>query len=106
MAKGIPARCDPPESSPLLDGWSRPPTSSTTTTTAAPIENDDGIILTPTENLNSAKLNSENDHRLFMAFSIVGMYIGDCTVTDPDSVQVSYPNFISDMKNVGAQIIL
>ena len=70
------------------------------------VENDDGIILTPTENLNSAKLNSENDHRLFMAFSIVGMYIGDCTVTDPDSVQVSYPNFISDMKNVGAQIIL
>ena len=40
-----------------------------------------------------------------MAFSIAAMYIGDCTVTDPDSVQISYPNFISDMQNVGAQII-
>ena len=68
-------------------------------------ENDDGMILTPTKNLIPAELNSENDHRLFMAFSIVGMYIGDCTVTDPDSIQVSYPNFISDMKNSGAQII-
>ena len=68
-------------------------------------ENDDGMILTPTKNLIPAELNSESDHRLFMAFSIIGMYIGDCTVTDPDSIQVSYPNFISDMKNSGAQII-
>ena len=56
-------------------------------------EHEDGMKLTPNENLSSGELNSENDH------------IGDCTVTDPDSVQISYPNFISDMKNVGAQII-
>ena len=68
-------------------------------------EHEDGMKLTPYENLSSGVLNSENDHRLFMAFSIAAMYIGDCTVTDPDSVQISYPNFISDMKNVGAQII-
>ena len=68
-------------------------------------ENDDGMILTPTKNHTPAEFNSENDHRLFMAFSIASMYIGDCTVTDPDSVQVSYPNFIKDMKNCGAQII-
>ena len=68
-------------------------------------ENDDGMILTPTKNHTPAEFNSENDHRLFMAFSIASMYIGYCTVTDPDSVQVSYPNFIKDMKNCGAQII-
>ena len=68
-------------------------------------EHEDGMKLTPNENLSSGELNSENDHRLFMAFSIAAMYIGDCTVTDTDSVQISYPNFISDMKNVGAQII-
>ena len=68
-------------------------------------EHEDGMKLTPNENLSSGELNSENDHRLFMAFSIAAMYIGDCTVTDPASVQISYPNFISDMKNVGAQII-
>ena len=68
-------------------------------------ENNDGMVLTPTENLNPAELNAENDHRLFMAFSIIGMYIGDCSVTDPDSVKVSYPDFITDMKNSGGKII-
>ena len=67
-------------------------------------ENDDGMILKSTQKFNASELNSENDHRLFMAFSIVAMYIGDCIVTDPDSVSVSYPNFIKDMKNAGAQI--
>ena len=45
-----------------------------------------------------------NDHRLFMAFSIVGMFIGKCTVSDPDAVKVSYPEFISDLVNSGAKI--
>ena len=65
-------------------------------------EKEDGIILRKTEDIHSAELNSENDHRLFMAFSIVGMFVGECTVSDPDAVKVSYPEFISDMKNVGA----
>ena len=65
-------------------------------------EKEDGMILKKSEEIHSAELNSENDHRLFMAFSIVGMFVGDCTVSDPDAVRVSYPEFISDMKNVGA----
>ena len=65
-------------------------------------ERDDGMILKKSEKIHPAELNSENDHRLFMAFAIVGMFVGDCTVSDPDSVKVSYPEFISDMKNVGA----
>jgi len=65
-------------------------------------EQDDGMILKRTNEIRSAELNSENDHRLFMAFSIAGMFVGDCTVSDPDAVKVSYPEFISDMKNVGA----
>jgi len=65
-------------------------------------EKEDGMILRKTEDFHSAELNSENDHRLFMAFSIAGMFVGECTVSDPDAVKVSYPEFISDMKNVGA----
>lgn len=67
-------------------------------------ENEDGMILELGDRLNSAELNSENDHRLFMAFCITGMFIGDCTVTDPDSVNVSYPNFIDEMNRLGAEI--
>jgi 3-phosphoshikimate 1-carboxyvinyltransferase len=67
-------------------------------------EKDDGIILKKSSELYPAELNSENDHRLFMAFSIVGMFVGECTVSDPDSVKVSYPEFISDLVNAGAKI--
>jgi 3-phosphoshikimate 1-carboxyvinyltransferase len=67
-------------------------------------EKDDGLILGPPDKVNGAKLNSEDDHRLFMAFCIAGMYVGDCTVSDPESVDVSYPSFISDMNHVGAKI--
>ncbi len=54
--------------------------------------------------LKPAEFDSRGDHRLFMAFCIAGMYIGDCTVTDPESVAVSYPNFIQDMQAVGGKI--
>ncbi|HJJ22336.1 MAG TPA: 3-phosphoshikimate 1-carboxyvinyltransferase [Nitrosopumilus sp.] len=67
-------------------------------------EKDDGLILESSKNLKGAELNSENDHRLFMAFCIAGMYIGDCTVTDPESVKVSYPSFVEDMNMLGARI--
>jgi len=67
-------------------------------------EKEDGLILERGENLKGAELNSENDHRLFMAFCIAGMYVGDCTVSDPESVNVSYPNFIEEMNSIGAKI--
>lgn len=67
-------------------------------------EKEDGLILGPPDRLKGAKLNSEDDHRLFMAFCIAGMYVGDCTVSNPESVDVSYPSFISDMSRVGAKI--
>jgi len=67
-------------------------------------EKEDGLTLKKTSELHSAELNSENDHRLFMAFSIAGMFVGECTVSDPDSIKVSYPEFISDLVNTGAKI--
>ena len=67
-------------------------------------EREDGFILEPTENIKGAELNSENDHRLFMAFCIAGMFVGDCSVTDPESVKVSFPNFIEEMNAINGKI--
>ncbi len=67
-------------------------------------EKDDGLILESSEKLTGAELNSENDHRLFMAFCIAGMFVGDCNVTDPESVKVSYPNFVEEIARLGANI--
>ena len=68
------------------------------------VEKKDGLTLNNSDNLTGADLNSENDHRLFMAFCIAGTYIGNCTITDSESVQVSYPNFIQEMNRLGAKI--
>jgi 3-phosphoshikimate 1-carboxyvinyltransferase len=67
-------------------------------------EKDDGMIINPPTTLMGAELNSEEDHRLFMAFCIAAMYVGGCTVSDPESVDVSYPSFVADMNRVGAKI--
>ena len=69
-------------------------------------EKKDGLVLNNSDNLTGADLNSENDHRLFMAFCIAGMYVGNCTISDPESVKISYPNFISEMKRIGCKIFL
>ncbi len=67
-------------------------------------EKEDGLVLESSDKIIGAELNSEEDHRLFMAFCIAGMYVGDCVVTDPQSVKISYPNFIEEMKRLGASI--
>ncbi|MEM3089320.1 MAG: 3-phosphoshikimate 1-carboxyvinyltransferase [Candidatus Nitrosotenuis sp.] len=67
-------------------------------------ENDDGLVMIPPEKTSGAHLDSEDDHRLFMAFCIAAMYVGNCTVSDPESVDVSYPTFVDDMIGVGAKI--
>jgi len=70
------------------------------------IEKKDGLVLKNSKNLIGADLNSENDHRLFMAFCIAGMYVGNCSVSHPESVKISYPNFIQEMKRIGCKISL
>ena len=69
-------------------------------------EKKDGLILNSSKSLTKADLNSENDHRLVMAFCIAGMYVGNCTISDPESVEISYPNFISEMKRIGCKIFV
>ena len=67
-------------------------------------EKEDGLVLESVGNLNGTELNSENDHRLFMAFCIAGMFVGDCIVTDQESVKISYPSFVEEMNSLGAKI--
>ena len=68
-------------------------------------EKEDGMTLESSNELVGTDFDSESDHRLFMAFCIVGMYVGESTVTNPESVAVSYPEFISEINNVGGKIV-
>lgn len=67
-------------------------------------EREDGLVIEPPENLHGAELDPEQDHRLFMAFCISGMFVGGCTIRDQESVTVSYPSFVEDMVVAGAKI--
>jgi len=70
------------------------------------IEKEDGLILDAPTVVRKADLDSADDHRLFMAFCIAGMFVGGCTVTNPESVDVSYPTFIEDLNRIGAKILV
>lgn len=67
-------------------------------------ESEDGMRIENHGNLHGVDFDSQNDHRLFMAFCIAGMYLGDSTVSNPESVTVSYPEFVVQMQKIGASI--
>jgi 3-phosphoshikimate 1-carboxyvinyltransferase len=64
----------------------------------------DGLKITAPTVIKNASLEAHNDHRLFMAFTIASMMTEKSIVAGAQSVDVSYPNFISDMKNIGGRI--
>jgi 3-phosphoshikimate 1-carboxyvinyltransferase len=67
------------------------------------LEYNDGLKITAPKILKNASLEAYNDHRLFMAFSIASMMTEKSIVAGAESVDVSYPNFVSDMKALGAR---
>ena len=68
-------------------------------------EREDGLILNPPKNIKKCNFNSHKDHRMFMAFCIMGLASKEsCIVEGVESVAVSYPNFIKDMKSLSADI--
>jgi 3-phosphoshikimate 1-carboxyvinyltransferase len=64
----------------------------------------DGLKITAPLAIRNASLEAHNDHRLFMAFTIAAMMTEKSIVAGAQSVDVSYPNFISDMKEIGGKI--
>jgi len=62
-------------------------------------ENADGLTIVP-KPLHSARLSTHNDHRLAMAFALVGLRIGGVVVTDAEVVAKSWPNYFVDMAEV------
>ena len=52
-----------------------------------------------------AKIYPHNDHRIAMAFGILGLAAeGETTILDAECVSKSYPNFWNDLEFLGAQI--
>lgn len=54
---------------------------------------DDGLLITPTDALNGARLDTHHDHRLAMAFGLLGLVVDGIEVADPEVVSKSWPDF-------------
>nr|WP_294804369.1 3-phosphoshikimate 1-carboxyvinyltransferase [uncultured Nitrososphaera sp.] len=64
----------------------------------------DGLTIAAPKKLKNASLEAYNDHRLFMAFTIAAMMTEKSVVEGAESVDVSYPHFVEDMKGLGARL--
>jgi 3-phosphoshikimate 1-carboxyvinyltransferase len=69
-------------------------------------EKEDEVLITPVKHLKNVIFDSHNDHRLFMAFTIASMLTNKSVVSGAESIDVSYPSFINEIKELGARINL
>jgi 3-phosphoshikimate 1-carboxyvinyltransferase len=65
----------------------------------------DEIRLNGVKQLKGAKLQSYGDHRMAMALGVAGLVAkGETVVDGAESIPVSYPSFVEDMRKLGAQL--
>lgn len=51
-----------------------------------------------------AVINPHHDHRIAMAFAVLGLYTGEVTIVDAECVGKSYPSFWSDLRSLGGKV--
>jgi len=69
-------------------------------------EKQDGLVIKKSK-LHGAHLDGHKDHRIVMALTIAGLAAeGETVISDADSIPVSYPSFVVDLKKLGADIHL
>ena len=67
-------------------------------------QTDDGMIIVPKGDVIGADLDGYNDHRIVMAFSVAGLNSkGQTSITDPMSIEKSYPAFFDDYNKLGGK---
>ena len=64
----------------------------------------DELLLNKTGELKRACLDAHDDHRLFMSFVIAAMLTDGSVIRGADSVDVSYPKFLVELKKIGGNI--
>lgn len=52
----------------------------------------------------SSAIDAKGDHRLAMAFSILGSHTGETTINDAECVAKTYPHFWEELKSIGGEV--
>lgn len=54
--------------------------------------------------IKGAQVHGWDDHRIVMSLAVAGMVAGGTTIDTVESVDISYPGFFEDLKNIGAYV--
>ncbi|MCX6650689.1 MAG: 3-phosphoshikimate 1-carboxyvinyltransferase [Methanomassiliicoccales archaeon] len=68
-------------------------------------ETEDGCVVRGGTKLRGARVNSFNDHRILMAAAVAALVAdGETIINDGDCHRISYPDFVQDMRSLGAKL--
>jgi 3-phosphoshikimate 1-carboxyvinyltransferase len=56
-------------------------------------EREDGMTIYPCKNFNAASVQTYNDHRMAMAFALMGLRVGGVTIENPSCVSKTFPSY-------------
>jgi 3-phosphoshikimate 1-carboxyvinyltransferase len=56
-------------------------------------EHEDGMTIYPCEKFSTATIQTYNDHRMAMAFSLIGLRVDGVSIENPNCVTKTFPNF-------------
>ena len=63
-------------------------------------EHEDGMTIYPVEKMRSASIQTYNDHRMAMAFSLIGLRFDGVTIENPSCVSKTFPNFFEVLESL------
>jgi 3-phosphoshikimate 1-carboxyvinyltransferase len=64
----------------------------------------DGLLIEPTDMLVGARLDTHHDHRLAMAFGVLGLAVDGIEVADPDVVSKSWPTYWDALEAIPSRL--
>ena len=67
---------------------------------------DDDLFIYPSSKykINNEKITTNYDHRIAMAFAVLGSKIGPLNICDSESINTSFPTFVSEFNSIGGKI--
>lgn len=63
-------------------------------------EHEDGMTIHPVEKMRPAVIQTYNDHRMAMAFSLIGLRFDGVTIENPSCVSKTFPNYFEVLKQL------
>jgi 3-phosphoshikimate 1-carboxyvinyltransferase len=65
----------------------------------------DGLLVEPTDLLHGARMATHHDHRLAMAFGLLGLVVDGIEIADPNVVSKSWPNYWDALAAIPSRLL-